>query len=214
MSRIVALYTMPNSSYWKILGEHNCYGEDRDARKYKGNAVIIAHPPCKHYSNTGLRTFANKCPKIKSCARIAVWQVRKNGGVLEHPKFSRLWNRCYLPKPRYYHIVDNEKCYYAFSDKDKYGGWTLEVRQFDFGHIAQKKTWIYIVGDIYINDINHLLPKHREGQPISPFLNSKHWVNKREYTTSQKRKYRIYTPDKFRNFLLMIANKIYLTNQK
>ena len=29
---------------------------------------------------------------------------------------------------------------------DKFGGWTAEVRQADWGHRAEKRTWLYIVG--------------------------------------------------------------------
>lgn len=54
------------------------------------------------------------------------------GGVLEHPAASRLWPRCGLPKPG--------------RGFDRYGGWTLGINQWEFGHRAKKPTLLYIVG--------------------------------------------------------------------
>jgi len=65
---------------------------------------------------------------------MAIWavaQVRKWGGVLEHPFRSRLWNECGLPAPG------------AF---DGYHGFTIALPQFWFGHKAQKATYFYICG--------------------------------------------------------------------
>jgi hypothetical protein len=57
--------------------------------------------------------------------------VREFGGVLEHPESSQLWPDQGLPGP---------------GQRDEFGGWTLPVHQFWFGHRAQKKTLLYVVG--------------------------------------------------------------------
>ncbi|BBP82422.1 hypothetical protein PHLH8_20640 [Pseudomonas sp. Pc102] len=54
------------------------------------------------------------------------------GGVLEHPAESSLFNHCRLPHPNEF--------------PDEYGGWTIEIEQFHWGHRAEKATWLYIVG--------------------------------------------------------------------
>ena len=62
---------------------------------------------------------------------MAVQQVQKFGGVLEHPKNSTLWQEAELPPPGTF---------------DRFGGWTLPVFQSWFGHKAEKATLLYIVG--------------------------------------------------------------------
>lgn len=75
--------------------------------------------------------MANPRPDEKALALWAVEQVRKFGGVLEHPANSTLWATQKLPLPR---------------DRDQYGGWTLPIVQQWWGHRAEKRTWLYIVG--------------------------------------------------------------------
>lgn len=64
-------------------------------------------------------------------ALFAVRQVRTFGGVLEHPEFSTLWPAAGLPAP---------------GQRDEFGGWTLPVSQHWWGHRAEKRTWLYVVG--------------------------------------------------------------------
>src|SRR5574340_886870 len=78
-----------------------------------------------------LRQFAKPRPDEKDLARFAVEQVRKCGGVLEHPEASTLWKDAGLP------IVGSI---------DQYGGYTLQVEQFWWGHKARKRTWLYVCG--------------------------------------------------------------------
>lgn len=66
---------------------------------------------------------------------IGAWQVRLYGGVLEHPAESQLFDRClpcYLPHPG--------------DPPDPWGGFTIEVDQCEWGHVARKRTWLYLVG--------------------------------------------------------------------
>lgn len=81
----------------------------------------------------------------KACAPIAVGQVRRLGGVLEHPAHSQLWKHCNLPLPD--------------APPDEYGGRTIEVAQCDWGHVARKRTWLYYVG---CNPFTLSWPTHRE----------------------------------------------------
>ena len=41
---------------------------------------------------------------------------------------------------------------------DRFGGWSCEVRQVDWGHRAEKRTWLYIVG-AHPDDLPELPPR-------------------------------------------------------
>jgi hypothetical protein len=124
---ISALYVRTDSVY-KTLGV-DCWDIDRDARNWPGGNPVIAHPPCRAWGK--LHRFANPRPGEKELAIDAVNSVRKWGGVLEHPSGSHLWKEMNLPLPGKY---------------DEYGGFTLNVNQSWWGHKAEKKTLLYIVG--------------------------------------------------------------------
>ena len=75
--------------------------------------------------------MAKPRPDEKDLARWAVARVREFGGVLEHPKGSRLWEDQQLPAP---------------GKKDAHGCWTLGISQHWWGHRATKLTLLYICG--------------------------------------------------------------------
>lgn len=108
----------------------DAYDADRDMRTWEGGTTVVAHPPCGQWGR--LRRFANVNADEKALAPIAVEHVRKFGGVLEHPAWSTLWTECGMPLPG--------------KGQDEFGGWTLSVQQFWWGHKAAKPTWLYIVG--------------------------------------------------------------------
>lgn len=123
-----ALYVRRDSIY-KAMGL-DCWDADRDALGYEGEAPVIAHPPCRAWGR--LRTFAKPSPGERFLGIHAVQMVRCFGGVLEHPASSLLWKMAGLPPPG--------------AAPDAVGGWTLGIKQGDFGHLAEKDTWLYIVG--------------------------------------------------------------------
>ena len=119
-----------DASYYKLLPACDVWDKKRDARRYAGNNVVIAHPPCRTWGN--LRTVATKAPPAeRELGPWAVEQVRRCGGVLEHPAGSILFDHC--------------ECGDA-GKPDERGGWTLEVDQYHWGHPAAKPTKLYIVG--------------------------------------------------------------------
>ncbi len=124
---VAALYVDPRGPYPKMPGV-DPWDEARDARTYAGPHPIIAHPPCGPWG-----ALAAWCKRQDpTLAPIAVEQVRQWGGVLEHPARSRLWAACGLPRPG--------------ELPDAWGGVTIAVNQCDWGHVATKPTWIYLVG--------------------------------------------------------------------
>lgn len=173
---IAALYIDPRGPYPKLAdaswGEQSpgrvsidCWGTRRDARLYAGPHPVVAHPPCKHWGRLRHLAKDTKCAECdgygcvnpgrwertcpmcngvgrwsdRDCAPRAVEQVRAYGGVLEHPAGSRLWEACGLPKPIPW---DGDRS----SWPDVHGGYTIEVDQVEWGHVARKRTWLYLVG--------------------------------------------------------------------
>lgn len=127
MREIAVLFARADSVY-KTLPGCDVWDIDRDARKWPGGAPVVAHPPCRAWGR--LRAFAKPRHDEMDLARWAVAQVRQWGGVLEHPESSTLWADQGLP----------------LTGRDEQGGWTLPVHQWWWGHRAQKRTWLYVVG--------------------------------------------------------------------
>lgn len=125
-AQVEVLYTTKNSIYRKLGFE--CWDIVRDARNYHGPGPVIAHPPCGHWGR-----FNHVCQQPgKDCGPIAIDQVRKFGGVLEHPASSTLFNYCGCPK--------------SAGMIDLWRGQVVDFNQGDYGHLAEKRTRLYIVG--------------------------------------------------------------------
>lgn len=156
---IAALYIDPQGIYprmargetFRVLGPHgesycrewgsprpiDCWDVERDARNYDGPHPVVTHAPCGPYS----QQRHNYRGSEHDCAYRALEQVRTFGGVFEHPARSLFWDKAGLLRP-------NMKGAYGFfgSEIDKYGGFTIQVNQVEWGHPARKPTWLYVVG--------------------------------------------------------------------
>lgn len=128
MKQVAVLFARQDSIY-KAMEGCDVWDIERDARKWPGGAPVVGHPPCRAWG--GLRHFAKPRPDEKKLATWCVGMLRKWGGVLEHPAGSTLWPTCNLPEPGL---------------KDGWGGFTIIVPQFWWGHLAEKNTRFYIVG--------------------------------------------------------------------
>jgi hypothetical protein len=150
MKQIAVLFARADSVY-KTLPGTDVWDIERDARRWPGGAPVVAHPPCRAWGK--LRQFAKPREDERPLAPWAVLQVQGNGGVLEHPAESTLWAFCGLPTPG--------------RAPDRFGGWTAEVRQCDWGHKAEKLTWLYIVG-CHPDDLPALPPRGEPTGVIKP----------------------------------------------
>jgi hypothetical protein len=155
---VAALYIDPRGPYPALLGADACWDEARDARLYEGPWPVVAHPPCRNWGS--LRHLATA--DDSDCGPRAVEQVRRWGGVLEHPARSTLWAHCGLPKPG--------------ELPDAYEGRTIEVCQVDWGHVARKRTWLYLVG---VESLGQLPPAREPTHWCSGFRSSTHDTPKR-----------------------------------
>jgi hypothetical protein len=183
---VSVLFVRPDSIY-KTLGV-DCWDIERDARNWPGGNPIIAHPPCRAWGRFAHR--AKPRPDEKDLARWAVRQIRLNGGVLEHPAASKLWSDQRLPGPK---------------EVDAWGGYTISVNQSWWGHKAQKKTWLYIVGcplselpqmPLNFNGIEYFIAttKNRKRGPRPKMFK---WCTKSE---------REATPIEFAKWLIQVAS--------
>lgn len=115
---VPVLYARRDSIYKKLPG-FDVYDEDRDARTFKGNEPVIAHPPCATWGRMSQWSTQN----THDLGFHALSVVERNGGVIEHPAGTKL----------YRHVTPGK-------------GFILSVNQAWFGHLAQKRTHLYIVG--------------------------------------------------------------------
>lgn len=145
---VSVLFARADSCYTDLVGD--VWDRRRDARRYVGSNAVVCHPPCRGWGR--LRNWAKPRPDEKALALFAVDQVRRCGGVLEHPWGSTLWPVAGLPHPGYV---------------DAWGGWTLLIDQGWWGHPAPKPTYLYIVG-LQRDDVGELpVQLHRaEGRTL------------------------------------------------
>lgn len=126
--RIAILCTREKSPY-QTIAQADPWPKSRDMRNYRGGSPAVCHPPCGQWGR--LRAFARKCQDEKSLGPLCVEHVRRGGGVIEHPAYSTLWDEMEMAKP---------------GCLDAWGGRTLPVIQWFWGHRAAKASWLYIVG--------------------------------------------------------------------
>lgn len=147
---VTALYVDATGPYRDLVAE--VYDEVRDARTYPGPMPVVAHPPCGPWGR-----YRHRCDQDRSLAIYAVWQVRKWGGVLEHPVGSRLFREMNIPTTPWDDPAEGR-------ETDEWGGYTIKRPQFHWGHRSEKSTILYIVGTEEIPP----LPERIEGPDLVP----------------------------------------------
>lgn len=125
---VSVLFARRDSCYFELGAD--VWNEPRDARNFTGDSAVIAHPPCRGWGRLSWCSVATQ--EEKNLGLFAVEQVRRCGGVLEHPWASKLFKAAGLPRP----------C----DGLDAWGGFTILIDQGWFGHAAPKPTWLYICG--------------------------------------------------------------------
>ncbi len=182
MKPIAALFCRADSVY-STLPHVFAYDLARDARTWPGGSRVVCHPPCRLWGR--LRTFVTAPePGERELGPLAVELVRKHGGVLEHPELSTLWAHCDLPRPG--------------TGQDAFGGFTIRVLQWWWGHRADKPTWLYICG--ISPDQLPAIP-FREG-PATHVIQSRKRSGYRPHVTKRERE---QTPKDFAVWLVELA---------
>lgn len=134
---IAALFVQTNGCYFNLPGI-DPWDVKRDAKTFSYLCPVIAHPPCerwgRYWSGGPSAKVRRKKGDDNGCFEFALNAVRKNGGVLEHPEASHAWSHFGLTKP-----PRNG----GWVKADDFGGYTCCVAQGNYGHKAQKLTWLY-----------------------------------------------------------------------
>ena len=136
---VAILFCDKNGPYSNMEGV-DLWDIERDARNYHGNYPVVAHPPCARWGKLAPVNHARWGTPIGEdggCFKAALRAVQMNSGVLEHPKDSIAWKTYNLVKPS-----GN-----AWEQVGEYE-WVGEVWQSDYGHMANKRTWLYYVGSV------------------------------------------------------------------
>ena len=203
--KIAVLYAMKTSGYYEVS---NCdvWDEERDARKYNSTFPIIAHPPCQRWSvmwwggPTAKKRY--KLGDDHGCFRSALAFVRKYGGVIEHPMYTRAYQYFNIAKP---------PLHGGWRNADEYGGVVCQVNQRFYGHIGNKPTWLYACHATLLpflqsqvrTDARYTVIKRK----VKP---GGRW--RKETTMSQQQNE--YTPAAFKQVLIDIASSVEVTNKK
>ena len=137
---VAALYVDPKGPYVGLDGV-DVWDEARDARLYNLTHPVVAHPPCGPWSRlAALMEVIHGNPRHEDDGKVAsaLDTVRRCGGVMEHPAFSAAWRFHGLTAP------PRGGGWMPAGLDDP--GWTCEVSQGAYGHVARKLTWLYAVG--------------------------------------------------------------------
>ena len=129
--QIAALFVSGRSIY-RHMPNVLAWGRKENARQFAGLEPVIAHPPCRTWSKY-LRHQA-KPANATAEQELGIWAVslvQKNGGVLEQPAESYLWEKCQLPR---------------LNDREDPFCYTIQIEQRWFGYATQKKTWLLVCG--------------------------------------------------------------------
>lgn len=195
---IAALYVQKNGAYYG-LPNVDPWDEERDARKYAGPWPVVAHPPCARWSRLAPLVESlggKKRREDEGCFAAALAAVRNYGGVLEHPAYSAAWRWFGLNHP---------PSSGGWVNADWEGGWTCALSQSQYGHVAQKRTWLYAVGV----DLPSLDWSWGEGIRVSSLRMPKEGRTEAgPNPTVMRTGKRHLTPSPFRDLLIQMAESV------
>ena len=129
--QVSVLFCSGRSIYAHLPGV-DVWTRQRDAAKFAGATPVICHPPCRTWS-LNLRHQAKPIDleAEQNLGRFAVQVTMTNGGILEQPAGSKLWEDAKLPAVG---EMSDPFCY------------TLAVEQAWWGFPTRKKTWLLVCG--------------------------------------------------------------------
>lgn len=135
---IAALFVDARGCYADVPGV-DLWDEKRDARLYTGSDPVVAHPPCSRWcqlASVNEKRYGHRIGDDDGCFATALANVRRCGGVLEHPAETIAWRTFGLRTPHRPGGWLPTAC----------GGHVCHVEQGHYGHRARKATWLYTFG--------------------------------------------------------------------
>lgn len=199
MTRTVAALYVERGGCYYGLPDVDPWDVERDARLYAGPYPVVAHPPCARWCQiAGLveHRYGYRRGEDAGAFEAALSAVRRWGGVLEHPAYSKAWPTFGLPSPpRQGGWVST-----LFEE-----GWSAHVEQVFYGHRARKATWLYAV--------NTRLPVLRWGRGRGEAVVSDLWNRSKPRNDDDRPRLRRgpakATPLAFRDTLIAMARSVY-----
>lgn len=192
LATVVALYVDPEGPY-PSLPNVDCWDKDRDARKYDGSHPVVAHPPCQLWVNFAALNYKryggehNRPGNDGGCFKSALANVRRCGGVLEHPASTNAWKEYSLKQPEgigWIRVHETE--------------WVCEVWQSAYGHAARKRTWLLYASPARFPPYEADWTRHAGCAQIG-------WFDRIKPTLGKKQASR--TPNAFAEFLVCLARR-------
>jgi hypothetical protein len=157
---VAALYVDPAGVYASIP-EVEAWGiPERDARDYPGPWPVVAHPPCKRWGRWWYTDGSEAPGADGGLFAHALECVRRFGGVLEHPAHSHAWARFDLPAP----LVGAGWTRTLFA-RDL---WSCQIYQRNWGHRAEKSSWLLYSGATPPPDLGWREPEPPEAYLAQP----------------------------------------------
>lgn len=129
METVTILCAQKNSVY-RNFPCVDIFDAQRDAYTFTGAGPVVAHPPCGQWSAKLAHFVRNGDAMEKNLGLFCADLVKKNGGILEHPTYSRLFAAANLPEPGQPHP----------------DGFTVAIPQHWFGHPCLKESWFFVSG--------------------------------------------------------------------
>ena len=156
-TRSIAVLCVGEKTNYSKIGGLELYGVNRPAESFTGKIPVISHPPCRSWSAFCSHQVKELRPGERELAFFCIEQVKKNGGILEQPAHSRLWEAAKLPLP----------------GKASYPFYTIEVWQAWWGYPTQKTTWL-LLSKIKPEHVKPPLKLHAEGRDRHTFAQMSH----------------------------------------
>ena len=138
MSRKIAALYVDKFGCYAGLENVEAWNESMDARTYCDDYPVVAHPPCqrwgRYWHGSTRKPHQFKKGDDGGCFKCALFDVRRVGGVIEHPADSYAFNFFGLTRPIRY-------C--GWLNAGDGVGHTCYIEQGNYGHISRKPTWLY-----------------------------------------------------------------------
>ena len=195
---IAALFVERNGAYFN-LPDVDPWDEARDARKYAGPWPVVAHPPCSRWCRlAGLveARWGHRRGEDEGCFASALANVRRCGGVLEHPAYSAAWAAFSLPRPSRHGGWVRGAC----------GGYACHVEQGRYGHPAKKATYLYVSGVSDLPELRWGFDPDRKSKALVSWCGNH--VASGECRPRVGKAAAARTPEEFRSVLLSLAGLV------
>jgi hypothetical protein len=196
MTQKVAILCCSTKSVYKTMPDLECYDEKRDARTFTGGMPVIAHPPCRRWTQYGMAmmqarqtrhgiiTPESEVNEERELGVFCAEQVKQWGGILEQPARSKLFAAAGLPLPGSPQSADS---------------FSLHVWQSWWGYPVKKGTWLYFRGiSQFAIDIPFRLWNPPSGQQW-------YWYNRGKGSGSANAEIRSRTVPAFAQWLVDLA---------